>query len=226
MCNHSPTSTRFSKGSTSTTWQHQGGGIYGHQTRQGCHLRPTLQTCPCLRTRSASKTPTIAKIASKIAHFGVPVCPDPIWPFCTPEGKDLWLRMDTGQMQYSSPFLTEVKEEATDQAGEQKVAFGAEATDPSSDIVRPEVVEFQLPADQPVQGRDSLTKTVPKAIVPNKVVLNTSGAQYERWKQATSKELQAFSRLLGRNLHQNFKHVILLPKRWSSSNFSCSALSL
>ena len=40
---------------------------------------------------------------------------------------------------------------------------------------------------------DSLTKTVPKArIIPNKVVMQTKGDQYERWKQATSKELQAF----------------------------------
>ena len=52
---------------------------------------------------------------------------------------------------------------------------------------------FQPPTDQPVQARDSLAKTVPKArIIPNKVVMKTSGAQYERWKQATSKELQAF----------------------------------
>ena len=43
-----------------------------------------LQTCPCLRTRGASKTPAIAKIASKIAHFGVPICPVPIWPFWNP----------------------------------------------------------------------------------------------------------------------------------------------
>ena len=41
--------------------------------------------------------------------------------------------------------------------------------------------------------RGSLTKTVRKArILPNRVVMNTSGAQYDRWKQATSKELQAF----------------------------------
>ena len=60
-------------------------------------------------------------------------------------------------------------------------------------MVRPEVVVFQPPVDQPTQVRDSLTKTVPKArSIPNRVVMNTSGAQYDRWKQATSKELQAF----------------------------------
>ena len=68
-----------------------------------------------------------------------------------------------------------------------------EATDPGNAVVRPEVVDFQPPADQPTQARDSLTKTVPKArIVPNGVVMNTSGAQFERWKQAASKEFQAF----------------------------------
>ena len=30
-----------------------------------------------------------------------------------PEGKDLWLRMDTGQTQYSSPFVSEIKAGAT-----------------------------------------------------------------------------------------------------------------
>ena len=49
------------------------------------------------------------------------------------------------------------------------------------------------PTHQPEQLRNSLTKTVPKArIIPNKVVMQTKGDQYERWKQATSKELQAF----------------------------------
>ena len=49
------------------------------------------------------------------------------------------------------------------------------------------------PTHQPDQLRTSLTKTVPKArIIPNKVVMQTKGDQYERWKQATSKELQVF----------------------------------
>ena len=49
------------------------------------------------------------------------------------------------------------------------------------------------PPDKPVQARDALTKTVPKArVTPTQVVMSTTGAQYDRWKQATSKELQAF----------------------------------
>ena len=104
--------------------------------------------------------------------------------------------MDTGQTQYSSPFLTEVKGEATDQAEEPRLAYWGELADPGTDVVWPEVVEFQPPADQPVQARDSLTKTVPNAkIVPNRVVITTAGAQYERWKQATSKELRAFLKI-------------------------------
>ena len=68
--------------------------------------------------------------------------------------------------------------------------------DPGNAVVRPEVVVFQPPVDQPTQARDSLTKTVPKArLIPNRVVTNTSGAQYERWKQATSKELQVFLKI-------------------------------
>ena len=45
----------------------------------------------------------------------------------------------------------------------------------------------------PGKARNALTKIAPKArIIPNKVVKNTTGAQYERWRQATSKELNAF----------------------------------
>ena len=63
----------------------------------------------------------------------------------------------------------------------------------SNDHVRQEVLDFVCPTHQPDQLRTSLTKTVPKArIIPNKVVMQTKGDQYERWKQATSKELQAF----------------------------------
>ena len=92
----------------------------------------------------------------------------------------------------SSPFVSEVKADSTVPA-EEPIAYWGEATDPGNAVVRPEVVAFQPPADQPTQARDSLTKTVPKArIIPNRVVMTTSGAQYERWKQATSKELQAF----------------------------------
>ena len=73
------------------------------------------------------------------------------------------------------------------------MAYWGEATDPANAVQRPEVLVFQPPVDQPMQVRDSLTKTVPKAgIIPNRVVMSTSGAQYDRWKQATQKELQAF----------------------------------
>ena len=81
----------------------------------------------------------------------------------TPEGKDLWIQLTTG-----------------------KVHWG-------TDHVRQEVLDFVCPTQQPEQLRTSLTKTVPKArIIPNKVVMQTKGDQYERWKQATAKELHAF----------------------------------
>ena len=96
-------------------------------------------------------------------------------------GKDLWFQLDTGQTQYSSP----------------PTAYWGEASDPANAVVRPEVVVFEPPVDQPTQAWDSLTKTVPKTRnIPNRVVMNTSGAQYDRWKQATCKELQAFLNLL------------------------------
>ena len=110
----------------------------------------------------------------------------------TLEGKDLWLKMDTGQTQCSSPFVSAVKAQSTVIA-EEPIVYWGEATDPGNAVVRPEVVAFQLPANLPTQVRDSLTKTFPKArIIPNRVVMTTSGAQCDRWKQATSKELQAF----------------------------------
>ena len=86
----------------------------------------------------------------------------------TPDGKDLWLKMDTGQTQYTSPFVAEIKPDSSDLA-EELTAYWGEATDPANAVVRPEVVVFQPPVDQPVQVRDSLTKTVPKArIIPNR----------------------------------------------------------
>ena len=52
-----------------------------------------------------------------------------------------------------------------------------------------EVLEH-TPGEKPAQA-DALTKTLPKArVIPNKVVMITTGAQYERWRQATFKELQ------------------------------------
>ena len=85
----------------------------------------------------------------------------------------------------------------TDDTQDTRTAYWGEVAEPSNDVVRPEFLEFQPPPDQPVQARDALTKTALKArIIPNKVVMSASGAQYERWKQATSKELQAFLGLL------------------------------
>ena len=88
--------------------------------------------------------------------------------------------------------MAETKPDSPDLAEEHTASWG-EATDPANAVVRPDVVVFQPPIDQPMQARDSLTKTLPKArIIPNRIVMSTSGAQYERWKQATQKELQAF----------------------------------
>ena len=100
--------------------------------------------------------------------------------------------MDTGQTQSTSPFIAKLKPDLSVLA-EEPTAYWGEATDPANAVGRPEVVVFQPPVDQPTQVRDSLTKTVPRArIIPNRVVMSTSGAQYDRWKQASSKELQAF----------------------------------
>ena len=72
-------------------------------------------------------------------------------------------------------------------------AYWGDVNEVGNDHVRQEVLDFVCPAQQPEQLRDSLTKTVLKArIIPNKVVMQTTGDQYERWKQATSKELNAF----------------------------------
>ena len=69
----------------------------------------------------------------------------------------------------------------------------AKHSTPHNNQVRQEVLDFVCPTHQPEHFRTSLTKTVPKArIIPNKVVMQTKGDQYERWKQATLKELQAF----------------------------------
>ena len=60
-------------------------------------------------------------------------------------------------------------------------------------MVCPAVVELLPAPDKPVQARDVLTKTGPKArVIPNRVVVSTAGAQCDRWKQATLKKLQAF----------------------------------
>ena len=73
------------------------------------------------------------------------------------------------------------------------LAYWGDVNEAGNDQVRQEVLDFVCPTHQPEQLRTSLTKTVPKArVIPNKVVMQTKGVQYERWKQATSKELQAF----------------------------------
>ena len=54
-------------------------------------------------------------------------------------------------------------------------------------------MEFNPPQDKPAQARKALTKAVPKArVIRIKVFITTTGAQYDRWKQATAKELNAF----------------------------------
>ena len=75
-------------------------------------------------------------------------------------------------------------------------AYWGDVNEVGNDHVRQEVLDFVCPAQQPEQLRDSLTKTVPKArIFPNKVVMQTTGDQYERWKQATSKWFNAFLKI-------------------------------
>ena len=107
----------------------------------------------------------------------------------TPEGKDLWIQLKTGKTQYSSPFMSEFADAKT----VNSFACWGDVNDVGNDLVRQEVLDFGCPAHQPEQLRDSLTKTVPKArVIPNKVVMQTTGDQYERWKQAKFKELQAF----------------------------------
>ena len=107
----------------------------------------------------------------------------------TPEGKDLWIQLTTGKTQYSSPFVSEVAEAKP----ADTFAYWGDVTEEGNDHVRQEVLDFVCPAQQPEQLRTSMTKTVPKArIIPNKVVMQTQGDQYERWKQATAKELHAF----------------------------------
>ena len=98
-------------------------------------------------------------------------------------------QLKTGKAQYSSPFLSEI----VDAKNADSSAYWGDVNEAGNDHVRQEVLDFVCPAHQPEQLRNSLTKTVPKArIIPNKVVMKTTGDQYERWKQATSKELQAF----------------------------------
>ena len=101
----------------------------------------------------------------------------------------MWIQLKTGKAQYSSPFMSEFADVKTIDS----FAYWGDVNEADNDHVRQEVLDFVCPTHQPDQLRTSLTKTVPKArIIPNKVVMQTKGDQYERWKQATSKELQAF----------------------------------
>ena len=127
----------------------------------------------------------------------------------TPEGKDLWIQLKTGKSQYSSPFLSEITDAKNADARLTSYAYWGDVNEVGNDHVRQEVFDFVCPAQQPEQLRDSLTKTVPKArIIPNKVVMQTTGDQYERWKQ-----LMPSSRLRGRNLRLRPKPAISLRSR-------------
>ena len=84
----------------------------------------------------------------------------------------------------ASPFLLEVEAATGHVEDDPKQAYWGEVNEQGNNVVRQEVVEFTPPQDKPAQAR------VPKARdIPNKVVLNTTGAHCERWQQATSKEL-------------------------------------
>ena len=72
----SPTSTRFSKGSTPLR---RGTSHLDVRHVRG-DLRPMLQTCPCLRQGVQAKCPPLQKLRQKLA-FWCPHCPDPFGPF-------------------------------------------------------------------------------------------------------------------------------------------------
>ena len=126
----------------------------------------------------------------------------------TPEGKDLWIQLTTGKSQYSSPFVSEFAEAKS----ANSFAYWGDVTEEGNNHVRQEVLDFVCPTQQPEQLRTSLTKTVPKArIIPNKAVMLTKGDQYERWKQATAKELHAFLKTAWKELCGFYWKVILKP---------------
>ena len=94
--------------------------------------------------------------------------------------------MSDGHTQYSSLFIMEVEGAAVHVEDDSRQAHWGEVTEQGNDVVRQEVVEFNSPPDKPAnsppdkpaQARDALTKTGPKArIIPNKVIMNTAGAQ-------------------------------------------------
>ena len=106
--------------------------------------------------------------------------------------KNLWLSMSDGHTHYAWPFIAEVEGATAETVDGNPHACWEDVSEPGNDIVRKEVLEFTQPCDIPAQARDALTKTVSKArIIPHKVVMNTTGGQYERWKHVASKELHA-----------------------------------
>ena len=114
----------------------------------------------------------------------------------TPDGKDLWLKMDTGQTQYTSPFVAEIKTDSSDLA-EEPTAYWGEATDPTNAVVRPEVVA---------------------RIIPNRIVMSTSGAQYDRGRLLT-RSYKLFSRRLEKNQLQSCNQDSSPVRRRSSCHY-------
>ena len=130
-----------------------------------------------------------------------------------PEGKDLSLHLDSGHTHYS-PFIAEVESATAAVEDDAKQEFWGEITEPGNDVVRTEVVEVNPPQHMPAQAQDALAKTVPKArIIPNKVVMTTTGAQYGRWKQLPQRSSKPSLRPLGKNLLQDIGHATLQPRR-------------
>ena len=83
---------------------------------------------------------------------------------------------------------------------------------------------FNLRSTSPGKCADSLTKTVPKArIIPNRIVMSTTGAQRGRWKQATQKELQAFLKTACKEPTPCVRDTLQIRKR-SSCSYWCSVL--
>ena len=200
-----------------TPWQNgttsliaKGSDLHEPEIIQG--LQPKIVAVECLRL---SEPRTIPEGWTKSA---LDVLAREWTSIVTPEGKDLWIQLKTGKAQYSSLFMSEF----ADAKIADSFAYWGDVNEAGNDQARQEVLDFKFvcPTHQPEQLRTSLTKTVPKArIIPNKIVMQTKGDQYERWKQATSKELQAF---LGKNPLLRRKHVILQrSRRWS-----CNYLSL
>ena len=98
------------------------------------------------------------------------------------------------------------------------MAYWGETTDSANAVVRPEVVVFQPPVDQPAQARDSLTKTVPKArTIPNRVVMTLAALSViDGSKLVHLRSCKPFSRLLGKNQFHKCDHDTSPIRRRSS----------